>query len=83
MIRFPFKKLLDLTQFMNNLMHDMSTIRFLDSWYNASRKLKRTELYSCRRILNLYGFDDYFIRNKKLINYIVYAELERQKNKNC
>lgn len=83
LIRFPFKKLSDFTRYMKNLMHDMSTIRFLDSWFNATRKLKLTELYSCRRILNLYGFDDYFIQNKKLINYIVYAELERQKIKNC
>lgn len=81
-IRFPFKKLLDFTLFMKNLMHDMCTIRILDSWFNGSRKLKRTELYSCRRILNLYGFDDYFISNKKLLNYIIHAELERQKNKN-
>lgn len=79
LLRVPFKKLNDLRLYLRNLYYDMSCIRMLNSIYNGSRKLKKSELYSCRRILNLYGFDDFFINNKQLINYIIHAELQRNK----
>ena len=78
-VRFPFKKLNDFRTYLRNLMYDMANIISLNKFYNGARKLKRLELSSCRRILNLYGFDEYFITNKSLVKYIIYAELEREK----
>lgn len=65
-VRFPFKKIGAFRTYLKNLMHDMSTVRFLDSRYNGKHRLKLSELSSCRRILNQYGFDDYFLKINNL-----------------
>lgn len=77
-VSFPFKKVFDFRLFFNNLLHDMCNAHLLNSIYMGNRKLKRTEYYSIKRILNLYGFDEYFFTNKKLINYIVYGEIKKE-----
>ena len=81
---FPFKKCLEFRSAMYTLMHDMATTLLCDALFTGSKKLKRTESCSVKRILNLYGFDEYFITNKKLINYIVYGEINKTKTlANC
>lgn len=77
LVRLPFKKIRDMRLYITGLLHDISCVRLIDSVYRGRRKLKRTEVYSFRRIINLYGYDDYFITNQKLINYLLYGNLER------
>lgn len=82
--KFKFKHLTDFHRFMSNLMYDIGTVHLLNSCFRGQKKLSKSELYSCKRILNMYGFDEYFFTNKKLINYIVYGEINKKQNcTNC
>ena len=75
---YPIKQVCQFTQFMKNLLHDMVNTRTADYFFDGRKKLKRSEYFSIKRILNLYGFDEYFIKNRKLINYIIYGEINKE-----
>lgn len=81
---YPFKKCIDFRVAMSTLMHDMAKTHVCNSLFNGTKKLKRTDYCAVRRILNLYGFDEYFVTNRNLINYIIYGEINKAKNlANC
>ena len=75
---FKFKCLKDLFMFMYTLHHDMANSHIENMSYRGQYKLKRTSISSIKRILNLYGFDEYFFTNRKLLNYIIYGELQKE-----
>lgn len=75
---FDFKHLKDFRHFMQVLLHDMTKSHVENACYRGNKKLNRSTLYSIKRILNLYGFDEYFFTNRNLINYIVYGEINKE-----
>ena len=64
--------------FMYTLHYDMANSHIENMSYRGQYKLKRTSISSIKRILNLYGFDEYFFTNRKLLNYIIYGELQKE-----
>ena len=76
--RIEFKHIKELRHFISTLIHDISTVGFHNSCYRGQKKLGRSAYCSIKRLLNLYGFDEYFITNRNLINYIIYGEINKE-----